>query len=68
MWLRMASLFIEQGFWTRWLMEFAQQRRAASFYLSERAKEILKSHHPPNLTTIPTHIPSFVLGAVLLCC
>lgn len=68
MWLRMVSLFIEQGFWTRWLTEFAQQRWAASFYLSEQAKEILGSHHPPSLTTLPTHIPSFVLGAVLLCC
>jgi hypothetical protein len=65
---RVASLFIERGFWTRWLTEFAQQRWAASFYLSELAKKLLRSHHPPILTTLPTHIPSFVVSMVLFLC
>jgi hypothetical protein len=64
--LSVSSTFIEQAFWTRWLTEFAQQRWAASFYDSDLTRRLLSSHLPPTLTTLPTHIPSFLVGLVLL--
>jgi hypothetical protein len=64
--LRCASLLLEMAFWTRWLTEFAEQRWAASFYDSSLSKRLLDMQNPPLLITLPTHIPFFVLGMILL--
>jgi hypothetical protein len=61
-------IVIESLFWGRWLLGFTQQRWAASFYDSTAARRLLSSQGPSILITIPTHIPNFIFGGVLLLC
>jgi hypothetical protein len=65
--LRGFGLFLEFSFWTHWLTEFAQQRWAATFYdEGELAKQLLSMKHPSVFITLPTHIPTFVMGVFCL--
>lgn len=65
--LKALTLFLEFSFWTHWFTEFAQQCWAATFYdEGELAKQLLSMKHPSVLITLPTHIPTFVVGVFCL--